>query len=76
MTNNADAVRGCRLLGPVIGTGFYGNDDAISILQNKTAEMGGDLVFVVVQPSRGSGARGEAYRCEGVSQTITPTPHQ
>jgi hypothetical protein len=63
VTSNAEAVRGCNLLGPVIGTGFYGPDDAIAILQNKTAEMGGDVVFVVVQPGRGTGARGEAYRC-------------
>lgn len=74
VTSNTDAVRGCKLLGPVIGTGFYGTDDAIAILQNKTAELGGDLVFVVVQPSRGTGARGEAYRCVGAPSAATPTP--
>lgn len=63
VTSNTEAVRGCELLGPVVGTGFYGTDDAIAILQNKTAGMKGNVVFVVVQPTKGTGARGEAYRC-------------
>ncbi len=53
----------CKLLGPVIGTGFYGPDDSIAIVQNKTAELGGNVVVIITPPSKATGTRGEAYSC-------------
>ena len=67
VTNNQEIIRGCDFLGNVIGTGFYGPDEAIAIMQNKTAELGGNIVFVTYQGSgKNQNARGEAYRCAGV----------
>jgi len=69
VTNNQEIVRGCEFLGNVAGTGFYGPDEAIAIMQNETAELGGNVVFVTYQGSgRNQNARGEAYRCADVPQ--------
>lgn len=71
VTNNQEIVRGCGFLGSVAGTGFYGPDEAIAIMQNKTAGLGGNVVFVTYQGSgRNQNARGEAYRCANVPTTV------
>jgi hypothetical protein len=64
VTNNQEIIRGCEFRGNVIGTGFWGPDEAIAIMQNKAAELGGNIVFVTYQGSgKNQNARGEAYRC-------------
>ena len=69
VTNNQEIIRGCEFHGNVIGTGFWGPDEAIAIMQNKTAELGGNVVFVTFQGTgKNQTARGEAYRCDGVPQ--------
>jgi hypothetical protein len=78
VTSNPDAVRGCQFLGNVkatsgwggsAGTGLAGSNTEKS-LQNKTADLGGNVLFVV---SSGIHASGEAYRCQ-TSPVPTPAP--
>jgi len=73
VTNNPEIARGCEFKGNVIGTGFYGPDEAIAIMQNKTAELGGNVVFVTYQGTgKNQNARGEAYRCADVPASPRP----
>ena len=73
VTNNQEIVRGCDFLGNVAGTGFYGPDEAIAIMQNKSAELGANVVFITYQGSgRNQNARGEAYHCADVPQAPRP----
>lgn len=67
VTGNPDAVKGCEFLGNVKATStFHGaagglaSSNTEKTLQNKTAALGGNVVFVV---SSGVHASGEAYRC-------------
>jgi hypothetical protein len=70
VTNIPDVVRGCDFRGNVTGTGFYGPDEAIAIMQNKTAELGGNVVFVSFQGTgKSQNARGEAYSCPQIPAT-------
>lgn len=69
VTSNSDVVKGCKFLGNVKATSGWGGSGGTGLagsntektLQNKTAELGGNVVFVV---SSGIHASGEAYRCE------------
>ena len=69
VTSNSDIVKGCKFLGNVKATSSFGGSGGTGLagsntektLQNKTAELGGNVVFVV---SSGIHASGEAYRCE------------
>lgn len=74
VTSNPDAVKGCQLLGPVVGKdrmngGTMGQgaaeENAHRRLQNAAAEMGADTVLLVTVDTGTSGSiqRGEAYRC-------------
>ena len=68
VTSNPDAVKGCAFLGNVKATSGWGGSAGTGLagsntektLQNKTADMGGNVLFVV---SSGIHASGEAYRC-------------
>lgn len=68
VTSNPDAVKGCEFLGNVKATSGWGGSAGTGLagsntektLQNKAAEMGGNVLFVV---SSGIHASGEAYRC-------------
>lgn len=68
VTSNADVVRACQFLGNVKATSSFGGSGGTGIagsntektLQNKTAALGGDVLFVVAS---GIHASGEAYRC-------------
>jgi hypothetical protein len=68
VTSNPDIVKGCEFLGNVsatsgwggaAGTGLAGSNTEKS-LQNKTAQLHGNVLFVVAS---GIHASGEAYRC-------------
>jgi hypothetical protein len=69
VTSNPDVVKGCRFLGNVKATSGWGGSAGTGLagsntektLQNKTADLGGNVVFIV---SSGIHASGEAYRCE------------
>lgn len=69
VTSNPDVVRGCKFLGNVKATSGWGGSAGTGLagsntektLQNKTAQLGGNVVFIV---SSGIHASGEAYRCE------------
>jgi hypothetical protein len=74
ITTNPDVVRACKFLGEVRGTermwgGTAGQgaaqDNAVNRLKNKTAEMGGNVVFLNSATTNTSGSTqiGEAYRC-------------
>jgi hypothetical protein len=74
VTGNPDVVKGCQFLGNVkatsgwggpAGTGL-GSSNTEKTLQNKTAKLGGNVVYVVAS---GVHASGEAYKCP-------PTPSQ
>jgi hypothetical protein len=80
ITSNPDTVKGCRLLGQVKGSdhmwgGAAGQgaaeDNATTRLKNKTAEMGGNVVFLSRSSTgfSGSSQLGEAYSCPNL-----PTP--
>lgn len=70
ITQNPEAVKGCRFLGNVKATSGWGGaamsgvgaHNAEVALQEKTAKLGGDVVFVVAS---GTHASGEAYDCSG-----------
>ena len=73
ITSNPDVVRGCQFLGNVkatsgwggqAGTGIGSNNTEVA-LREKTAKLGGDVVFVVAS---GVKATGEAYRCVGAAE--------
>lgn len=76
---NPDVVKGCKFLGNVKATSGWGGSAGTGLagsntektLQNKTAELGGNVVFVV---SSGIHASGEAYRCELVPSEPEKTP--
>ena len=79
VTSNSDVVRGCEFLGNVkatsgwggpAGTGLAGSNTE-KTLQNKTAERGGNVLFIVAS---GIHASGEAYRC--ASPSAMPAPSQ
>jgi hypothetical protein len=68
LTTNSEAVHGCTFLGNVKATSGWGglamqgvaaNNTEVA-LREKTAKLGGNVVFVV---SSGIHASGEAYRC-------------
>src|SRR5687767_7156878 len=68
ITSNPDVVRGCEFLGNVkatsgwggaAGTGIGSNNTEVA-LREKTAKLGGNVVFVVAS---GVKATGEAYAC-------------
>jgi hypothetical protein len=68
MTSNLEVVHGCKFLGNVratsgwgghAGTGIAGHNTDVA-LREKTAKLGGNVVFVV---QSGIHAAGEAYRC-------------
>ena len=68
-TSNPEVVRGCKFLGNVratsgfggsAGTGIAGHNTDVT-LREKTAKLGGNVVFVV---ESGIHASGEAYLCE------------
>jgi hypothetical protein len=74
ITTNPDVVRGCKYIGQVRGSermwgGMAGQgaaqDNAVNRLKNKTAEMGGTVVFLNSATTNTSGSTqiGEAYRC-------------
>lgn len=72
VTTNADVVRGCRFVGNVSsGSGFGGGagQERTQIdLQNKTAQMGGNVLYLATSgggwaPNGGAWASGEAYFC-------------
>lgn len=68
MTSNPEVVHGCKFLGNVratsgwgghAGTGIAGHNTDVA-LREKTAKLGGNVVFVV---QSGIHASGEAYLC-------------
>ncbi len=69
VTSNPDVVKGCQFLGNVKATSGWGGPAGTGLgtsntektLQNKTAELGGNVVFVVTS---GVHAAGEAYKCQ------------
>jgi len=74
VTNNPEAVKGCRLVGPVdasdrLNGGMAGQmaaeENAQRTLRNKTAEMGANVVLLATSTTGTSGSRvrGEAYAC-------------
>lgn len=80
VTSNPDVVKGCEFLGNVkatsgwggpAGTGLAGSNTE-KTLQNKTAQLSGNIVFVVAS---GIHASGEAYRCAAPSRPRGPTSH-
>lgn len=69
VTSNPEVVRGCTFLGNVkstsgwggaAGSGIAANNTEVA-LREKTAKLGGNVVFMVT--SGGSKATGEAYAC-------------
>lgn len=68
VTSNPDVVNGCKFLGNVKATSGWGgpagsglaSSNTTKTLQNKTAELGGNVLFVV---ESGIHAEGEAYLC-------------
>lgn len=78
VTSNPDVVKPCKFLGNVRATSGWGGSAGTGLagsntektLQNKTASLGGNVVFVVAS---GIHASGEAYRCDGPSTTPTPS---
>jgi opacity protein-like surface antigen len=78
-TSNPEVVRGCTFLGNVRatsgwggsgGTGIAGNNTDVT-LREKTAKLGGNVVYVV---ESGIHAAGEAYQCETPSPGPTRIP--
>lgn len=74
VTANPEAVRGCELLGEVSGEdrvngGMLGQgaaeENALVRLRNAAAELGADVVLMVMGTTNmsGSSQRGEAYSC-------------
>lgn len=69
VTNNQEVVRGCKFLGNVKATSGWGGSGMSGVaanntevaLREKTAKLGGNVVYVV---SSGVHATGEAYNCE------------
>jgi hypothetical protein len=78
VTSNPDVVKPCQFLGNVKATSGWGGSGGTGLagsntektLQNKTASLGGNVVFVVAS---GIHASGEAYRCDGPLTTPTPS---
>jgi hypothetical protein len=78
VTANPDVVKGCKFLGNVKATSGWGGSAGTGLagsntektLQNKTAALGGNVVFVV---SSGIHASGEAYACDAMPAPV-PKP--
>lgn len=78
VTSNPDVVKPCQFLGNVRATSGWGGSAGTGLagsntektLQNKTASLGGNVVFVVAS---GIHASGEAYRCDGPATAGTPS---
>ena len=68
MTNNPDVVRHCEFIANVKATSGWGGAAGTGLaqsntgktLQNKTAELGGNVVYLT---AAGIHSSGEAYRC-------------
>lgn len=68
ITSNPEVVRGCEFLGNIKSDSGWGGSAATGLgtsntekaLQNRTGEMGGNVIFIV---SAGVHATGEAYKC-------------
>lgn len=68
VTSNPDVVKNCKFLGNVKATSGWGGSAGTGLagsntektLQNKTAALGGNVVFVVAS---GIHASGESYAC-------------
>ncbi|MFM4984814.1 DUF4156 domain-containing protein [Aeromonas veronii] len=74
MTSNSDAIKWCDFIGNVEASDHFNGglsgqaaaeENAVRTLRNKTAEMGGDTVTIMMNNTgfSGSSLRGEAYRC-------------
>jgi hypothetical protein len=69
VTSNPDVVKGCKFLGNVRATSGWGGPAGTGLassntektLQNKTAALGGNVLYEV---QAGIHASGEAYKCE------------
>lgn len=67
VTSNPEAVKGCEFLGNVKSTSGFGSTTSLAAsntertLQNKTAKLGGNVLFIVTS---GGHSTGEAYRCK------------
>jgi hypothetical protein len=76
VTSNPDVVRGCKFVGNVKASsgwggpagGNMGEDQVQTKLQNETAEMGGNVLYLTSNRAGGYGGSsrgiGEAYRCD------------
>lgn len=76
VTNNPDVVRGCKFVGNVKASsgwggpagGNIGEDQVQTKLQNETAEMGGNVLYITSNRAGGYGGSsrgiGEAYQCD------------
>ena len=68
VTSNPEAVKGCRFMKNVNATSGWGGAGGTGLaesntektLQNRTAELGGDVLFLV---AAGIHSSGEAYSC-------------
>jgi hypothetical protein len=78
-TSNPEVVRGCRFLGNVratsgwggaAGTGIAGHNTDVA-LREKTAKLGGNVVFVV---QSGIHASGEAHDCDDAHKPAAASP--
>jgi hypothetical protein len=75
VTSNPDVVRGCEFLGNVKATSGWGGSAGTGLaesntektLQNKTAALGGNVLYEV---QSGIHASGEAYFCSKSPQTV------
>jgi uncharacterized protein YbjQ (UPF0145 family) len=78
VTSNPDAVRGCTLVGEIVGRdrmngGMAGQgaaeENAMRRMKNQAAEMGADTVLMVTAATGFSGSiqRGEGYRCNAAT---------
>lgn len=76
VTNNADVVRDCEFVGNVKASSGWGGpaggnigEDQVQVkMQNETAELGGDVLFLTSAKAGGYGGSsrgiGEAYNCK------------
>lgn len=77
VTSNPDVVRGCRFLGNVDATSGWGGSAGTGLaqsntekaLRNKTAKLGGNVLFLVAS---GIHSSGEAYACSSAGSAQAP----
>lgn len=81
VTANSDVVRGCEFVGNVKASsgwggpagGNIGEDQVQTKMQNETAELGGDVLFITSNKAGGYGGSsrgiGEAYNCKNRQQS-------